>query len=229
MGESSRPAGGGAAQEQMPDLHPGIPVEIHSPASSMNILARVADYGGGRITVEDPAGGEMPPVIYGQELEMTCYQRGKVYILNGAICGSTSRTWVLDGLTSIAVNEKRAFFRQPLRPPVEARCGRSSERRSEPCQLLDISGGGTCFTSRAEYQVGEELRLTEARIVPGAPPFSFSCVVRRASPGEAATRYQCQFLSISPREQDRLVQAIFAAQRAAIRDQRERSRNRGAT
>ena len=165
----------------------------------------------------------MPPAIYGRKVELVCFQSGKVFIVFGTVCGSTENAWVLDRLQSVAVDEKRTFFRLRFRPPVAARCARLPGGRSEFCQLLDISGGGACVKIQTDYRAGDRLRLTDVCVAQGTDPFSLACVVRRALPGEEK-RYSCQFEAVPPREQDRLVQAIFTAQRDMLREQRERSR-----
>jgi c-di-GMP-binding flagellar brake protein YcgR len=55
-------------------------------------------------------------------------------------------------------------------------------------------------------------------------PFAFRCLVRRVGDAEedGSIRYGCQFESIAPREQDRLLSAIFTLQREEIRRQKER-------
>ena len=57
------------------------------------------------------------------------------------------------------------------------------------------------------------------------PAFRFVCLVRRVGkPERGAISYGCQFESMPPKEQDRLLRAIFIVQREEIRSQKERDK-----
>ena len=79
------------------------------------------------------------------------------------------------------------------------------------------------ISSREEYMVNDRLSITGIYLAEGLEPFSFSCQVRRAGERDmGVARYGCQFESLSPKEQDRLLRAIFIVQREEIRNQKDR-------
>ncbi len=132
-------------------------------------------------------------------------------------------------MESAFTKEQRAFFRQRISLKTPALCARRSSagveaKRAAPCQILDISAGGMLLTSQEEYQEGNRLSITGVYLVDPEDPFAFRCLVRRVGDAEedGSIRYGCQFESIAPREQDRLLSAIFTLQREEIRRQKER-------
>ena len=96
-------------------------------------------------------------------------------------------------------------------------------KRAAACHVLDISGGGILISSREEYDEGDRLAISGIYLVETEEPYSFSCHVRRRLPEEETDliRYGCQFESLTTKEQDRLLHAIFILQREEIRKQKE--------
>ena len=77
--------------------------------------------------------------------------------------------------------------------------------------------------SRSFTIYSSRLSITGIYLAEGLEPFSFSCQVRRAGERDmGVARYGCQFESLSPKEQDRLLRAIFIVQREEIRNQKDR-------
>ena len=65
--------------------------------------------------------------------------------------------------------------------------------------------------------------IADAPLVANAPTFNFSCQIRRAGEWKkGVSRYGCQFDSLNPKDQDRLLQAIFTIQREEIRKRKAR-------
>ena len=171
----------------------------------------------------------LPMVLYNKEIKLRFFFNQKNLVLNGKICGSTKYIWKVDRMESAFTKEQRAFFRQRISPNTPALCARRSSagveaKRAAPCQILDISAGGMLLTSQEEYQEGNRLSITGVYLVDPEDPFAFRCLVRRVGDAEedGSIRYGCQFESIAPREQDRLLSAIFTLQREEIRRQKER-------
>ena len=92
-----------------------------------------------------------------------------------------------------------------------------------PCTVLDVSAGGILIASQEEYQQGDRLSILGVRLTRTEDAFNFNCYVRRVGGREMGfIRYGCQFETLSSREQDRLLRAIFTVQREEIRRQREK-------
>lgn len=211
-------------------LRPGMTVEVLTVKNRLTFMGRVESYKNGAVIIREANGDTLPMVLYNKEIKLRFFFNRKNLVLNGKICGSTKYIWKVDRLESAFSKEQRAFFRQRISLKTPALCARRSSagveaKRAAPCELLDISAGGLLLTSREEYQEGNRLSITGVYLVEKEEPFAFRCLVRRVGeePEEdGSTRYGCQYESIAPREQDRLLSAIFTLQREEIRRQKER-------
>lgn len=215
------------------DVEIGMLLEVLTENNEVIFRARVTDFDGESIRIENDNGGEVPPVMYNSEYKLRGHlsdDRRVVY--HGTVCGSTSTMWKLDQLANWFSWEKREFFRQNI--SIEATVTRikwAGESKDDPvhkekefkCKLLDVSGGGVMIACDAGYSRGDQLRVGSVELIPGTEPFSFRCSVRRAEQARYTNLYGCQFLNMSPSEQDRLVRAIFTLQREEAK--RLRGRN----
>ena len=205
------------------EVEVGMLLEVLTENNEVIFRARVTDFDGDAIRIENDNGGEVPPVMYNSEYKLRGHlsdDRRVVY--HGTVCGSTSTMWKMDQLANWFSWEKREFFRQNI--SVEAKVTRvkwAGETKDDPlhkeeeikCKLLDVSGGGVMIACDGAYNRGDQLRVGSVELLPGTDPFSYRCSVRRAEQARYTNLYGCQFLNMSPSEQDRLVRAIFTLQR----------------
>jgi len=205
------------------DVEVGMLLEVLNASNEVMFRARVTEFDGESIKIENDNGGEVPPVVYNSEFKLRGHlsdDRRVVY--HGTVCGSTKTMWKMDQLANWFTWEKREFFRQNI--SVEALVTRvkwADDAKDDPlrkeekfkCKLLDVSGGGVMLACDAAYSRGDQLRVGNAEILPESEPFSFRVSVRRAEQARYTNLYGCQFLNMSPSEQDRLVRAIFTLQR----------------
>lgn len=85
------------------------------------------------------------------------------------------------------------------------------------CYILDISGGGALVRSREDLEIGDYIRIEGAVVVKNKEPFDFDCyVTRKITDDTVWKQYGCRFAGLSGKEEDRLLEAIFTAQRHAI-------------
>lgn len=214
------------AQTEDFEIRPGMMVEALTLNNQLTFVGKVERFGSnGAVTIRESTGQELPPVLYNKEIKLRFFQGERTMVLHGKICGSTQWMWKLDQLENKFVVEKRGFFRQHVKVEASAICTPKGgdKRTSAPCMILDVSAGGLLLTSRESYEVEDELSVTNARIVEELDPFAFQCRVRRAGERSGGyIPYGCQFTSLASREQDRLLRAIFIAQRKEIQTQTER-------
>lgn len=210
------------------DLRPGMTVEVLTMENRLTFVGKVESYRNGAVMIRETRGDELPPVLFNKEIKLRFFHSGGSLVLYGKICGSTSTIWKLDRLESRFVTEQRAFFRQRISPNTEGQCYRRPVHgkpgtRPAKCQILDVSAGGILISSKEEYQEGDYLSVTGVRLVAEESAFSFHCQVRRAGKRDMGMfRYGCQFETLSAKEQDRLLRAIFTVQREEIRNQKDR-------
>lgn len=209
-------------------LRPGMTVEVLTLENRLFFVGKVDSVRGGAVILRQARGDELPPVMYNREIKLRFFQGKDSRVLHGKVCGSTELIWKVDRLESKFLKEQRAFFRQRISVSVEGKCFRRSSRgivarESRPCQVLDVSAGGLLLLCEEAFEVGDRMALSGIRLASGMAPFSFNCQVRRVGGRELGmVRYGCQLEALPPKEQDRLLQAIFAVQREEIRRQKER-------
>lgn len=211
------------------ELREGMAVEVLNMENSLIFVGKVESYSRGAVVIRESRDGELPPVMYNTEVKLRFFQSNGNLVLSGKTCGSNGQVWKVDRLESRFTTEQRTFFRQRVGSNVEALCARRSSpgrpgKKAAPCQVLDVSAGGLLILGHAdEYQVGDRLLVTNMHLVEQEEAFSFSCRVCRMEEREMGmARYGCQFESMGPKEQDRLLRAIFVVQREEIRSKKER-------
>lgn len=208
-------------------LRPGMAVEVLSLENRLIRMTRVESYQNGAVILRDAKGDNLPRVVYNQELKLRFFQGTDSTLLQGKICGSTDQIWKLDRMERKFAKEQRAFFRQRISTSVLGKCYRRPSRgtalkEGTPCRVLDVSAGGLLLASIESFVMGERLIVTEVQLTKTMDPFTFRCQVRRAGGREGGLiRYGCQFEALHPKEQDRLLQAIFTVQREELRLQKE--------
>lgn len=215
------------------DLRPGMMVEVLTVRNILTFVGRVRAFNGEVLTIKEAMDGELPPVVYNQEVKLRFFQKGKSLVLRGQVCGSTEWIWRVDRLESQFGAEHRMFFRQNV--DLKAQVGQlpleeeelpagqtPPEAEGVPCKIMDVSVGGLLFSSRRPFGEGERVRITEARIAKELAPFTFVCRVQRMRQVGGNFLCGCKFEELSIKEEDRLLQAIFIAQRKELHKQRDR-------
>lgn len=204
----------------------GAAVEVMTPENRLLFVGKIEAVQEGAVCIRDANGDTLPMALINKELKLRFFTNRGSVVLQGKVCGSTMRMWKVDRLRSAFVHENRAFFRQSISVEIMARCGKYTAKDGRPnalfpCQVLDISAGGMLFSCKEIYAEGDLLLVTDVPLLANAPAFNFSCVVRRSGAwSKGVVRYGCQFVALTAREQDRLLQAIFAIQREEIRKRR---------
>ncbi len=220
-------------------LYVGMSLEVLTENNSLTFWGRISKIEDNSIHIIDVTGDELPPALFNQVLKLRGFMKNMTAILiRGQICGSSPEVWRVDRLEAIQIEEHRAYFRQRIDgnatvmrinhtlPPGEAAIvNRNRGPSGLPCSILDVSAGGLLIQCKERYQVDDSLFLIDAVIVPEVPPFSFACRIRRAKENQKGYLYGCEFQDLSQKEEDRLLQAIFSAQRRELAIQRTREKN----
>ena len=210
------------------DLRPGMKVEVMTPEDRLLFVGRVNTIYDGAISIREAYDATLSMVLVNKPLKLRFFREQDNLVLRGKVCGSTMKMWKVDRLESAFTQEQRAYFRQSISVELEAQCGRLSgedepDQQTFPCQVLDISAGGMLIGCKEAFNAGDRLCITDVPLVANEPAFSFNCQVRRAGVwNKGVIHYGCQFESLTPKEQDRLLRAIFTIQREEIRKRRGR-------
>ena len=220
------------AVEELPqeefDIHAGMRVDVLTLQNRLTFIGKVESYRGGAMVIRDARDYDLPPVVYNKEVRLRFAQGKKSLVLQGRVCGSNTQIWKIDRLESKFTKEQRIYFRQSLSTNPPATCYRRSVSgkpgtRPARCEILDISAGGVLIKCREKYEVGDYLMVSGVSLTEKERAFSFACQIRRVGDMvETYINYGCQFETLSSKEQDRLLRAIFTVQREEIRKQREK-------
>lgn len=205
------------------NLRPGMVTEVMTPDNRLLYVGKVHMVQGGAVAIRETNGDTLNMVLVNKPLKLRFFRDEDNLVLKGKVCGSTMKMWKVDRLEPAYTREQRAFFRQSISVELEAQCGKrtgptGAARLSFPCRVLDISAGGMLISSKEQFLPGDRLYVTGIPLVANEPTFTFNCQVRRAGVWKKGViRYGCQFEALSPKEQDRLLRAIFIIQRTEIR------------
>ena len=204
----------------------GAAVEVMTPENRLLFVGKIEAAQEGAVCIRDSNDDILPMVLVNRDLKLRFFTDQGSVVLQGKVCGSTMRMWKVDRLRSVFTHEHRAFFRQSISVEIMAQCGKRLAKGGPPnvlfpCQVLDISAGGMLLSCKEVFGEGDLLLVTDVPLLANAPTFSFNCMVRRSGTWDkGVTRYGCQFVALTARDQDRLLQAIFAIQREEIRRRR---------
>lgn len=207
-------------------LWPGMMVEVMTPENRLIYVGRVDQIKNGGVYIREINNDTLPMVLVNKPVKVRFYRETDNIVLHAKVSGSTMKMWKIDRLESTFSREKRGFFRQSISIDLEARCGKRPGRGEYPnayfpCHVLDISAGGMLISCSESFVEGDHLLVDRVPLVAGAPAFSFSCQIRRAGEWKkGVSRYGCQFEELTPKDEDRLLQAIFTIQREEIRKRR---------
>ena len=212
------------------NIRPNATVEVLTLSNQTTFVGKVQQFSGGTLILRSATGDELPPVLFNKQIKLRFFQGAGTLVLYGKICGSSPDIWKVDRLENQFAQEGRMFFRQHVdleaqvmcvsRSAAEPQLNRSSDWKV--CKVEDISAGGLLLHSREPYQVGDRLSVKDLKLTGESEPFTFFCRVMRSVPeGKGPQRIcGCQLEALPPKEQERLVRAIFVTQRKDIQNRR---------
>ncbi len=214
----------GVPPEDFPDLYNGMKAEVLTPANALIFVGRIRLSGASQVDVLGETGGFLPRALYNQPVKLRCFQRdGDTFTLTGSVGPNDPKFWRIEKLKSLQNSESRSFFRQNI--GVDGQVISASGQKYS-CKVLDVSAGGARVLTSKLFQLEAAFQL-EASLLSTEEPFSLTCRVKRTTVrAETASpmkkyEYGCQFVDVPPREQERLLQAIFTLQRKVLRARRE--------
>lgn len=111
--------------------------------------------------------------------------------------------------------ESRYYFRQNVMEPSLISFV-NQKATGTPCTVIDISGSGIAFQSKADYAVGDQLWFYNQRFCNHGAIHNIKCqVVRKNKLENFQYFYGCQFVDMEPGEEEKLFSDIFALQVAS--------------
>lgn len=206
-----------------PELYTGMKVEVLTPTNVLIFLGRLRVLNNDTLEVRAESGGFLPRAVYNQQVKLQGIQKnGQTFAIHGAVGPNAPTFWRIERLRTLQSHENRNYFRQAVGSDGWVYPVTTSQGQRFSCKVLDISGGGARVVTSKLFQLDVPFQL-ELSLLPEEEPFLLTCKVKRilphSKPGSPGRRFEygCQFVDIPPREQERLVQAIFTIQRNALR------------
>lgn len=205
-----------------PELYSGMRVEVTTPENHLLFVGRLKIYGAGVLEVRCEPEGQAPQAMYKQPVKIRGFQKNaQAFSLNGTVCRSCENFWHIENLEFLQSRDHRDFFRQhaELKGLVIPN-QRYREQEQLPCVVQDISASGVRLTVKKEFKVGSVF-LMDLTVVSEEAPFAFTCEVEWCNQRRRDFEYGCRFQNLSEKEQERLLQAIFALQRKILQSKRD--------
>ncbi len=208
-------------KQEIPELYTGMKVEVLSPHNNL-LFVGVLNILDSSLEIQPENDGLLPIAEYQQAIKLRGFQKNsQAFTLNGIVGQSTAEFWRLENLKFLQSKDSRAFFRQNAN--VKAEIVPSTNYKGQekiPCKILDVSAGGARVLGSPGFQDGD-LFVLEVTLISEEEPFSMTCQVRHAVEVGRDMEYGCQFVGLPEKEQERLLQAIFALQRKILQSRRD--------
>lgn len=197
------------------ELYTGLQVEVASPDGQLLFVAKLLGVRGGKAELHQRSGGDIEPAAEPAQVIIRGYsgKDKKAVYFEGVISPERERVWRVEGLTLTKLSNERTFFR--LDTNIDAQLTPIGKTRGKPgpCTMLNISVGGACFSTDAQYEIGNQMQLT-VKLHPEWEPLVVFCqVVRIVTRGEGIYEYGCQFVDLKEADEEKLTQIIFDLQR----------------
>lgn len=216
--------------EEFPGLYLGMALRVLTTDNRLIFMGRIEGIQGNTIQISDDRGKKVPDIVYGTKIKLRGFYYSQAITLEGEISGSTPQFWWIEYLRSLQGAEQREFFRQNSNLDAQVMCANSifgekeaSANEGVPvsCRIVDLSAGGTMIAAKADFQVGDWLLLVGINMFQDSPPLTFTCIVKRVLENEKVKKFGCEFYSLTSKEREQLIQAIFVFQRNELAEHRE--------
>ncbi len=208
-------------KQDIPELYTGMKVEVLSPHNNL-LFVGVLNIHDGILEVHPENDGLLPLADYQQAIKLRGFQKNsQAFTLNGSVGQSSAEFWRIENLKFLQSKDSRAFFRQNANVKAEILPKTHYKGQEKmPCKILDISAGGARVLGSPGFQDGD-LFILEVSLISEDESFSMTCQVRHAAEVGRDMEYGCQFVGLPEKEQERLLQTIFALQRKILQSRRD--------
>lgn len=215
--KDGEPSAAAKEREETVDLevYNGMRVEVTSHQGQLFFVAKLLDPWGGQAKLRQYFEAT---ISREQEAPLSVRIRGysdrerKAVHMEGLILPEGDDMWRVGELKVLRVGNERAFFRMETDLEATATMFSGLEAGEKPCRMLNISVGGAGIRSASRYHLGDKF-LLKVRLMPDRPTSAmFAQVVRVVEKEDQDPEYGCQFLEMTPEEEEKITQNIFAVQ-----------------
>ncbi len=204
-----------------PRLRSGMRVEVLDSDGALLFPGRLRVLEDGVLEVRADEGTYPASPVYDQPVKLRgSREDGGTFTVSGNVIASGLCVWRIEKWKPIPPPpNQRDAFRQNT--GVEGRL-RTPTGQVISCKVQDVSAVGAQVTTSKLFQLETFLHL-EVTLLTSEAPFSLNCQVKRvqvqSKPGSFSKKYVygCQFSDVPPREQERLLRAIFTLERNTYR------------
>lgn len=236
MGKSGKKKAQDAAEKakELPRLEPDMRLEIMTSENRLIFLGRIEWVKANAIQVCDILGEDLPYIEYNTPIKLRGFSDNCAFYLEGIVGGNTRLFWRIDHLATLQAGERRGYFRQNVvldavamrisSPFEKGTVAGSPQGPLVGCTIINISATGAMMVIKEPFQEGEWVSLSNVRLQPKEPPFTFTCAIRRKIIQEdGSIAYGCEFYDLHSEEQERLIKIILLLQRKELNARRSSS------
>ncbi len=205
-------------EEVDPADYAGMRLEIMDEQENLLFAARADNSWDGSMELRALTVPRLPPRAEYYPVLMRGYQvkTRKAVHMEGNITPQGNGVWSVEDLKITSKDNDRAFYRQETTVRGTVMPLRQRGIAEASCRLINVSAGGVCIQTAAEFMVGERF-LLKSTLFEGWKPTPVMCAVRRVTRRKSSTEYGCEFIDLSPAIESAITRAIMDIQRERMR------------
>lgn len=209
-------------------VYRGMPLELTlgGQDADARYVAKVMDMEEDEISVHFEAEEQKPEIKLRSTVNLRGVSAGaNVFVLTGTVYEVMSDSVLRVGQLRMQANaNRRDSFRQKIHSTADVTFIRGSNAskhiRPPKCQVMDVSVGGVRIRTKSDFQVDDEILLSDFRI--SSPErYNLKCSIQWKKEGITGNTYGCQFYGLTTRMEDQLHREVMLAEVDEIRRRRE--------
>lgn len=196
------------------EIYSGMRVEVTTDNGNLLFVAKLLGLRDNKAELHQYSELEIPEQEEPLHVQIRGYNdhNQKAVYMAGIITPGAKNIWQVEELTVSRTGNDRAFFRLNTDLNATATMFSGLEIGEKPCKMLDISVGGARIRSECRYHEGDQF-LLKVQLMEDVPESAMYCqVLRIIEKDNQKFEYGCKFLELTEKDQEKILQNIFAAQ-----------------
>lgn len=196
------------------EIYSGMRVEVTTDNGNLLFVAKLLGLRDNKAELHQYSELEIPEQEEPLHVQIRGYNdhNQKAVYMAGIITPGAKNVWQVEELTVSRTGNDRAFFRLNTDLNATATMFSGLEIGEKPCKMLDISVGGARIRSECRYHEGDQF-LLKVQLMEDVPESAMYCqVLRIIEKDNQKFEYGCKFLELTEKDQEKILQNIFAAQ-----------------
>lgn len=203
-----------------PSEYAGMRMEVMDENGAILFIARASVAWDGELELQPLNVPHLPPYADNIPVLLRGYDdEEKLAVhMQGTIVSRGKGLWLVEDFQVTGKDNERAFYRFATNANGEVTPMKQWGLNSSSCRLLNVSAGGVCLWSDAEFLPGERILLKNELFDEwGIKPLI--CIVRRVTKRRFGYEYGCKYSSLPPATEEKITRIIMDMQRKNRREQ----------